>query len=132
MGFVFLILRFIFGGYFAWHGAQHLNAYGREHLIDYATSKGMPLPLLAVPLSGLILTIGGVSMATGLFPAAGVSMLVSFLVPAAFLLHAFWRIDDVVLRAVERRRFVRNVALAIVALALLVIPQSWLLTMGGR
>ena len=132
MGFVFLILRFIIGGYFTWHGARHLNAYGREPLIDYARSKSVPLPLLAVPLSGLMLIIGGVSMITGLFPAGGVSLLVSFLVPAAFLLHGFWRIDDVVLRAIERRRFVLNVALAIFALALLVIPQSWLLTMGDR
>ena len=128
MGVVFLILRFILGGYFAWQGAQHLDAYGRQHLVAYARTKNLPVPLVAVPLFGLLLTIGGVSLVTGLFPSAGVAMLWSFLIPAAFVMHRFWRIDDATTRAIERRKFVLNVALAIVALAFLLIPQPWPLT----
>ena len=116
MGVVFLLIRFILGGYFAWQGAQHLDAYGRQHLVAYARTKNLPMPLVAVPLSGLMLTIGGVSLATGLFPAAGVAMLWSFLIPAAFLMH--------------RRKFLWSVALAIVALMLLLVPQPWPLAVG--
>lgn len=131
MGVVFLILRFILGGYFAWQGAQHLDAYGRQHLVTYARTRNLPMPLVAVPLFGLMLTIGGVSLVTGLFPAAGVAMLWSFLLPAAFLLHGFWRIDEATARAIERRKFVLNLALAIGALAFLLIPQPWPLTVGS-
>jgi uncharacterized membrane protein YphA (DoxX/SURF4 family) len=84
MGVVFLVIRFIVGGYFAWRGAQHLDAYGRQHLVVHARTKNVPMPLMAVPLFGLMLSIGGVSLVTGLFPAAGVAMLWSFLIPAGF------------------------------------------------
>jgi putative oxidoreductase len=131
MGVVFLITRFILGGYFAWRGAQHLDAYGRHQLVAYARTKNLPMPLAAVPLFGLVLTIGGVSLVTGLFPAAGVAMLWGFLIPAAFLMHRFWRIDDATARAIDRRAFVWNVALAIVALALLLVPQPWPMTVGS-
>lgn len=128
MGVVFLLIRFTLGGYFAWQGAQHLNAYGREHLIAYARSRSVPLPLAAVPLSGLMLLVGGVSLVMGLFPATGVALLVGFLVPAAFVMHPFWRVADAAARAGERSRFWRNAALAVATLALLVVPQPWPLT----
>ncbi len=35
MAVVFLIIRFFVGGYFAWQGARHLDAYGRQHLVAY-------------------------------------------------------------------------------------------------
>lgn len=130
MGVVFLIIRFIVGGYFAWQGARHLDAYGRQHLVAYARTRNLPMPLMTVPLFGLVLTIGGASLVTGFFPAAGVAILWSFLIPAALLMHRFWRIGDATARAIERRNFVRNVALAFVALTLLLVPQPWPLTAG--
>jgi putative oxidoreductase len=130
MGVVFLIIRFIVGGYFAWQGAQHLDAYGRKHLVAHARTKNLPMPLVAVPLFGLMLTIGGVSLVTGLFPAAGVAVLWTVLIPAAFLVHGFWRNGDASARAIERRRFVWNVALAIVALTLLLVSRPWPMTVG--
>ena len=131
MGVVFLILRFILGGYFAWQGAQHLDAYGRQHLVAHARTKNLPVPLVTVPLFGLLLSVGGVSLVTGMFPAVGVAMLWSFLIPAAFVMHRFWRIDEATARAIERRKFVLNMALAIVALAFLLIPQPWAMTVGS-
>lgn len=125
MGFVFLMFRFLLGGYFAWHGAQHLNAHGREHLVAYARTRSVPLPLLAVPLSGLLLSLGGVSLAMGVLPAAGVSLLVGVLVSAAFGMHRYWRDSDADERVAERRRFWRNVTLAAAVLALLLVPQPW-------
>jgi len=88
------------------------------------------MPSVAVPLFGLMLTMGGVSLVTGLFPAAGVAMLWSFLIPA-FLMHRFWRIGDSTARAIERRKFMWNVAPALAALTLLLVPQPWPLTVGS-
>jgi uncharacterized membrane protein YphA (DoxX/SURF4 family) len=128
MGVVFLLVRFALGGYFTWHGAQHLNAYGREHLLAYARSRSVPLPLLAVPLSGLMLLVGGAALITGVFPATGAALLVAFLVSSAFVMHPFWRVADAVARAEERSRFGRNLMLAAATLALLLVPQPWPLT----
>jgi putative oxidoreductase len=128
MGVVFLLVRFTLGGLFAWHGAQRLNAYGREHLIAYARSRSVPVPLFAVPLSGLMLLLGGVSLVMGVLPAAGVALLVGVLVSSAFVMHPFWRIADAAARAEERSRFRRNVILTAATLALLLVPQPWPLT----
>jgi putative oxidoreductase len=128
MGVVFLLIRFTLGGYFAWHGTQHLNVYGRERLIAYARSRSVPLPLLAVPLSGLMLLVGGASLVIGVFPAAGVALLVGFLVPSAFVMHPFWRVPDAAARSEERSRFSRNLTLALATLALVFMPQPWPLT----
>jgi len=40
------------------------------------------------------------------------------------------RFGDATARAIERRKFVWNVALAFVALTLLLVPQPWPLTVG--
>ena len=131
MGIVFLIIRFIVGGYFAWQGAQYLDVYGRDHRVAEARAKNLPLPLVAVPLFGLMLTIGGVSLFTGVFPAAGVAVLCSVLIPTSFVMHRFWRIDDATSRVIQRRKFVWNVALAMVALAFLLVPRPWSMAVGG-
>lgn len=128
MGVVFLLIRFTLGGWFAWHGTQHLSPHGREPLLAYARSRRLPLPLFAVPLSGLMLLVGGVVLIVGVFPAAGIALLAGFLVPAAFVMHPFWRVADAAARAAERSRFWRNVTLAAATLALLFVPQPWPLT----
>jgi hypothetical protein len=115
----------------AWQGALHLDAYGRGHLVAAARANNLPLPSAAVPLFGLLLTIGGVSLVTGLFPVAGTAMIWSALVPPTFLLHRFWRIGDPPARAVERRKFVRSMVLAMVALSFLLVPRPWPMAVGG-
>lgn len=128
MGVVFLVVRLVVGGYFAWHGTRHLDAYGRAALIGDARRRRVPLPLVAVPMTGLMLTVGGVSLMSGVFPAAGIALLVAVLIPSAFLSHAYWRVPGEAERARERMRFWRNVALALLALAFLAVPQPWPLT----
>jgi putative oxidoreductase len=121
MGFVFLIVRLVVGGYFAWAGVQRLDAYNRALLVADARRRNAAVPLVTVPLTGLMLMVGGVSVVAGVFVAAGVAMLLAVLVPSAVLAA----------RADERRGFWRDVALAVIALALLAVPQPWPLTMVG-
>lgn len=129
MGFVFLLVRFALGGWFAWHGAQRLDIARRAQFIAIARNGAIPLPLVAVPLSGLMLVIGGASLATGVFAPAGIALLVTLLIPAAFAMHPFWRASDAVARIEERRRFARSLTLAALTLALLAVPQPWPLTL---
>lgn len=128
MDVVFLLIRLIFGGYFAWHGTRHLDTYSRGARIAEARRRNVPLPLFAVPAYGLMLTVGGVSVATGVFPAPGIAVLVTALILSAFLSHAWWRHRPRHGRAEVRRRFWHNVTLAVLALAFLAIPQPWPLT----
>ncbi len=129
MGVVFLAIRLFVGGYLAWRGVQHLDVYNRSLLTAAARRKNDALSLVAVPLAGLMLTIGAVSLVTGVFPAAGVALIVACLIPSAFLSHAYWRAGDGSTRVEQRRCFWRDVTLALITLALLAVPQPWPLAM---
>lgn len=126
---VYLLVRLIAGGYLAWRGVQHLEPYSRALLVDAARKKSAVLPLVTVPLAGLMLTIGGVSIVIGVFPEAGVVLVVAYLVPSALLSHAYWRVRGAEARAAARRCFWRDVTLALVAIVLLALPQPWPLTL---
>jgi putative oxidoreductase len=129
MGVVFLLVRLLIGGYFAWSGVQRLDAYNRALLIAGGRQRSAVIPLVTVPLAGLMLTVGGMAIVIGVFPAAGIALLVAALVPSAFSSHAYWSVRDTEARAEARRGFWRTVTLALLALALLAVPQPWPLTM---
>ncbi|MCX8024026.1 MAG: DoxX family membrane protein [Thermanaerothrix sp.] len=94
-------------------------------LSGYAQSKGVPAPTLAVIGSGILLLIGGLSILTGFQPTIGVLALVMFFLPVTFVMHAFWKIQDPLLRATEMINFMKNLALMGSALMFLAIPQPW-------
>ncbi len=119
----FLIGRFIFGAFFAWHGFDHVR---REQMMtQYARMKRVPAPQTAVLASGLMLMAGGVSIIAGYQSDIGVALLVIFLVVSSFFMHNFWAVADPQARSFERVNFEKNMALAGAALSLLAIPRPW-------
>jgi putative oxidoreductase len=62
--------------------------------IGYAESQGVPLASITVPLSGLIAIAGGLSIAVGLRTKFGAWLIVLFLIPVTFAMHAFWKAQD--------------------------------------
>jgi uncharacterized membrane protein YphA (DoxX/SURF4 family) len=55
--------------------------------IGYAASQGVPLASLAVPVSGILALLGGLSIALGYKTKLGALALVAFLVPVTFMMH---------------------------------------------
>jgi uncharacterized membrane protein YphA (DoxX/SURF4 family) len=104
-----LIGRIIAGLYFLESAYNHLFKTGG--LVGYASSKGVPSPKLAVIGSGLLLLVGGLSLLSGMYMAWGAFLLVIFLLPVSFMMHAFWKIRDSQERAMERLQFMKNIAL---------------------
>jgi len=100
-------------------------------MTGYAGSKGVPSPRLAVIVTGLMLLLGGASVATGYQPVIGTLLLVVFLVPVAFIMHNFWAETDPMVRANQMAHFLKNLALAGAALALMGVPTPWPLSLGG-
>lgn len=123
MAILFLIGRIIFGGYFLLNAYNHI--FKSAHMIGYAQSKGVPSPKLAIIGSGIVLTIGGLSMLLGLYPVVGVIALALFLIPVSFKMHDFWKIQDPMARMGERIQFEKNMALLGAALMLLAIATPW-------
>lgn len=79
--------------------------------IAYAAQSGVPLPGLMVPLSGLIAFVGGLSILLGYKAKVGAWLIVVFLIPVTFMLHAFWTVQDPMMRQFQMGMFLKNIAM---------------------
>jgi len=119
----FLIGRIIFGGFFLSSGISHLQK--RKEMAAYAESKGIPAAELAVTLSAVPLIAGGASMLLGVKPKMGTLALLGFLAGVSPLMHDFWRNEDPNERENNKINFMKNMALAGAALALMGVDEPW-------
>ncbi|HLM09151.1 MAG TPA: DoxX family protein [Thermoleophilaceae bacterium] len=110
MDVIALIGRILFVIMFLNSGVKHLRQ--REGLVAYARSAGGPAPELMVPLTGVMLLAGGALVALGLWPDLGALLLVAFLLPTAYYMHGFWRVEDPQMRTMQETHFWKNVSLA--------------------
>jgi len=115
--------RAIFGGYFLYNGINHF--LNRKMLVDYARSKGVPSPELAVSASGLLILAGGASILTGIQPKIGAALISTFLLGVSPRMHAFWNEDDAQQRMNEMVNFTKNMALIGGALFAAGRPEPW-------
>jgi len=114
-----LIGRILFSIQFLFSGFGHFAQ--REMMAGYAKSKGVPAAGAAVPLSGLLLLVGAVFVLVGIWPDLGALLLVIFLVPTAFLMHAFWNESEPMARMNEQTQFTKDMALAGAALIMFAV-----------
>lgn len=119
----FLIGRLIFGGFFLYSGINHLM--NRKQMAPYAQSKGVPNPELAVTLSAIPLLIGSTSILLGIKPKLGAMAILGFLAGVSPVMHDFWRNEDPNERLNNMVNFMKNLALAGGALALMGVHEPW-------
>jgi len=119
----FLIGRLMFAGFFINSGISHLQ--NRKSMAAYARAKGVPQPELAVTLSAVPLLIGGASVLLGVKPKLGAAALLGFLAGVSPIMHDFWRNDDPETRNNNMINFMKNMALAGGALALMGVEEPW-------
>ncbi len=119
----FLIGRILFGGFFLYNGINHLMQ--RKNMASYTASKGVPTPELAVTVSAVPLIVGGTSMLLGLKPKWGALAILGFLAGVSPVMHDFWKNDDPNERMQNMTNFMKNMALAGGALALLGVEEPW-------
>lgn len=118
-----LLGRAVFGGYFLYNGLNHF--LNRSMLVEYARSKNVPAPGLAVSASGLLILSGGLSILTGVQPKAGAALITTFLMGVSPQMHAFWKEEDAQQRMHEMVNFTKNVALAGASLLAAARPEPW-------
>ena len=119
----FLIGRILFGGFFLYNGINHLMQ--RKNMASYTASKGVPTPELAVTASAVPLIAGGASMLLGLKPKWGALAILGFLAGVSPVMHDFWKNEDPNERMQNMTNFMKNLALAGGALALLGVEEPW-------
>jgi uncharacterized membrane protein YphA (DoxX/SURF4 family) len=118
-----LIGRLVFAAMFLRSGVNHFAK--REQMIGYARMKGAPAPGPLVPLTGLMIFVGGALVALGVWGDLGALLIATFLVPTAYFMHDFWAVEDPQARANEHAHFMKNMSLAGAALVLLYLFQQF-------
>jgi uncharacterized membrane protein YphA (DoxX/SURF4 family) len=120
---LFLLGRLIFGGYFLYNGANHFLS--NAALAQYAASKGVPNPEIAVALSGLLLIAGGLSVLLGAWPRLGALCIIVFLAIVTPTMHNFWAVSDPAMRMADMIHFTKDAALLGASLLMLGIERPW-------
>ena len=108
IGSVLFALRFISSG------VSHLTKL--EAMTGYAQYKKVPAAKFGVVLSGLMILLGGLYIAFGVYADLGALLIALFLIPTSFLTHAFWKETDATAKQNESISFFKNLALAGAAL----------------
>ncbi|MGD0526268.1 MAG: DoxX family protein [Polyangiaceae bacterium] len=99
--------RALFVAIFIMAGFTHFSA----QTIHHAARQGVPLAEVLVPLSGVLALAGGLSVLLGLHARIGAWLLVLFLVPVTLMMHAFWKVTDPTMAAMQQIMFMKNVAM---------------------
>ncbi|BCX15261.1 MAG: hypothetical protein KatS3mg097_153 [Candidatus Parcubacteria bacterium] len=120
--YIFLLSRLLLGLFFLMNGVNHFR--NLQSLSEYAASKKVAYPKVAVIVTGILLLCGGLSILLGVYPTIGVVFLTIFFIPVTFIMHNFWTIEDPHHRLLEQINFMKNMAIWAGTLLLLFIPQS--------
>jgi uncharacterized membrane protein YphA (DoxX/SURF4 family) len=118
-----LVGRIFFSMIFIASGVGHLVQL--DGTAAYAQHKGLPAPRVAAVFSGLTIMVGGVLILIGWTRFIGAGLIFLFLVPAAFLMHPFWKEADAMSKQNEMAHFMKNVALAGSALLIAYYAGGW-------
>jgi putative oxidoreductase len=101
LGRLFFVLIFVMAG------PNHF----RSQTIAYAASQGVPLASIAVPASGIIAILGGLSILLGYRAKLGAWLIALFLVGVTPMLHNFWTVADPMMRQMQMIMFTKNVSM---------------------
>lgn len=126
MIYLFVLGRILLGGYFLMNAYNHFK--NLDMLTGYAQSKSVPMPKVAVFVTGAMLLLGGAGVLLGVWVQLAVLLLTVFLVGVTYQMHKYWEVTDPMMRMTERVNFYKNLALLGAVLMLLAIPVPWALS----
>jgi putative oxidoreductase len=124
MEILFILGRIIFGGYFLIAGFKHFKHLNM--MAGYAGSKGVPMPKLAVALSGLLIFLGGAGIILGVYVQLSLCLIILFLLGVTFKMHDYWNITDPAQQMPVKINFDKNIALLGACLIMLALPEPWI------
>ena len=107
MKYVVLLGRIFYSAIFLMSAPSHFT----RNAIDYAAGQGVPLPSIAVPLSGVIALAGALSILLGYKARCGAWLLVLFLVPVTIMMHRFWGLADLNMATIQQIMFMKNISM---------------------
>jgi putative oxidoreductase len=104
---VVLLGRLLFVLIFLMSGPRHFLG----QTIAFAASQGVPLASIAVPFSGVIAVVGGLSILLGYRAKVGAWLIVLFLVAVTPMMHKFWAVTDPMMYQMQFVMFMKNASM---------------------
>jgi putative oxidoreductase len=104
---IVLLGRLFFVLIFLMAGPNHFAS----QTIAYAASQGVPLAPIAVPISGVLALLGGLSILLGYRARIGAWLIVLFLIGVTPMMHKFWGVTDPMMQQMQMVHFMKNVAM---------------------
>ena len=107
MKYIVLVGRILFSTIFIMAIMGHFS----KQDISFAVAAGMPLASIAVPVSGIIAFLGGLSIAFGYKAKWGAWLIVLFLIPVTLAMHNFWAAPDEMAAQMQMAMFIKNISI---------------------
>ena len=107
MKYAVLLGRILFSLIFVMASLGHFS----KGTIGYAAAQGVPLASIAVPLSGILALLGGLSVTLGYKAKWGSRLLVLFLLPVTAMMHNFWTVKDPMMAQMQQIMFMKNLSI---------------------
>lgn len=122
MDLLFLLGRIFLAAIFLLSAIGHFTQ--ADGMAQYASAKGVPNAKNGVIASGVIALLAAVFLIFGIWLDLAALLLIIFLVPVTFMMHAFWKETDPQAKQGEQINFNKNLALIGAALILLWLANS--------
>ena len=107
MKYTTLLGRILFALIFLTAGFSHFTSQD----VSYAASQGVPMASLLVPFSGIMSIAGALSIMLGYKAKWGAWIIVAFLIPVTFVMHAFWNVGNPMQRQLQMIMFMKNISM---------------------
>jgi putative oxidoreductase len=104
---IVLLGRFLFALIFITSGPRHFLS----QTIAYAASAGVPMASIAVPFSGVLAIVGGLSILLGYRAKLGAWLIVLFLAVITPMMHKFWGVTDPMMQQIQMIMFFKNASM---------------------
>ena len=114
LGPIVLLGRFLFAAIFIMSGPRHFMS----QTIAYAASQGVPMASIAVPFSGVLALVGGLSILLGYRAKIGAWLIALFLVLITPMMHKFWGVADPMTQQIQMIMFFKNASMLGAALVI--------------
>jgi putative oxidoreductase len=111
---IVLLGRFLFAAIFVMSGPRHFMS----QTIAYAASQGVPMASIAVPFSGVLALVGGLSILLGYRAKIGAWLIALFLVLITPMMHKFWGVADPMTQQIQMIMFFKNASMLGAALVI--------------
>ena len=107
MKYTVLLGRILYSLIFLNSGLFHFSGMA----VGYASAQGVPLASILVPFSGVIAIVGGLLILLGYQAKWGAWLIVLFLIPVTFMMHAFWKETDPMQKQMQMGMFMKNISI---------------------